>query len=367
MLLSTKPLIGSIAASIFLFAAVTRADTIRIGISAPLTGIQATSGNDVVSHLKAAVEDLNSKGEFGSHRGEIIALDDGYEVSRTKSNIGTLIKDARVHLLLNQIGSAHLAAAIPVIRGTGVTMFAPLSGPSSLYSIDLRPAIVPMRASYADEVKQQIKIFGSMGIRSIALVYQDDAFGQDVLKAWQTFGTEGTVSVRSRYPVARGNESIETEVDGALNSKPDAIVFALVSSPALRAIKYLRTKAPHMYPMLMSVAVTSEVIEASQGANRGTTLFSAVMPLPTTGSSKLLVDYLALRKKYSLKPSFRGLEAYVSLRVVAAEVKKMRTVTPQALGAALSNATSYTVSDVVLPAGEHRFSDVFAITKAGLL
>lgn len=346
----------------------TWAETVRIGISAPLTGIQAPSGQDVVTHLKATVEELNRRGDFGNHRVELNVMDDQYDTERTKSNVLSLIRDKHVHLLINQIGSAHISAALPIIQGSGVTLFAPLSGPANLYADGLRPSVVPLRASYSDEVRQQVRMLAAIGVTSVAIVYQNDSFGLDVIKAWHTHSVESGVKVVAQHPLERGNSEVEPIIDVALQKSPGAIVMALVSTPALRAAKHLRVKSNGLvYAVMMSVAATSEVITALQGTGRGTVLFSSVMPLPTSGSNRLLLDYADLRKKYSLKPSFRGLEAYVAMRIVAEQLRKMQSVTSQSLGLALANAQSFAVSDITMRAREPRFADVFAITRAGVL
>jgi len=345
------------------------ADTLRIGISAPMTGIQAAAGQDVVAHLQAGIAELNKRGEFGDHRVELFALDDGYDVQRTVSNVRQLVTDKHVHLLMNQIGSAHAAAILPIVQTSGVTLFAPLSGPRSLYAENLRPAVVPLRASYNDEVKQQIRALTATGVQTVSIVYQDDAFGQDVLKAWQDGIAGGTINIASTHALARGSAAVEPLVDAALKSGSGAIVLAVVSTPALAGATLIRKRAGSgVYAVLMSVAANSELIEAMTKSDaRGAVLFSSVMPIPTTGSNRLLRNYGELRKKYGLQASFRGLEAYASLLVVAEQVKRMARFSAPTLGAALAAAPSFTVSDVYFGSRNSRYAEVFAMTRHGLL
>ena len=361
-------LLRYVVASILIFSPSIFAETIRIGVSAPLTGIQAPSGLDVSAHLAAAMDQLNASGAFSPHRGELTVLDDVYDPEKTKANITLLIRERKVHLLMSQIGSAHIQASLPVIQGSGVTLFAPLAGPSSIYADTLRPSIVTLRGSYTDEVRQQVRLLHSMGVSSVAVVYQDDAFGKDILAAWTDQSATGGIALVAQVPVPRGVSAIEPMIDNALSKSPGAVILALVSTPALRAAKYVKLKQGNaVFSMLMSVAATSEVIEALKASGKGAVLFSSVMPLPSSGSSHLLLEYAELRKKYKLQPSFRGLEAYVALRIVADQVRKMSSVTPQTLGRALSDAQGFTVSDLVIRTREPRYAEVFAITRSGVL
>lgn len=345
------------------------AERVRIGVSAPLSGVQASSGNDVVSHLRAAVGELNEKGEFGTHQVDLVVVDDAYDPARTRSNVNTLLRDHGVQLLMAQIGSANIAAALAA-RGTGVTLYAPLAGPSALYDDAMRPAVVTLRASYADEVRQQERQLKAMGRTRIAVVYQEDAYGQDILAAWRQVRSD-QIQLVSEQAVRRGEPNPLQAVDAAMAAQPDAVVLALVASPAKVAAQRIRTSSTGaVIPVLMSAAITSEVITELTSPGRGIVLFSSVVPLPggaSSGSPLLLREYSAFRERHRLKPSVRGLEAYVAVRALAMQLRRMRVVSPQALGSALAATPSFTVADLTLRTREPRYSDVFAIARVGVL
>lgn len=346
------------------------AERVRIGVSAPLSGVQASSGNDVVSHLRAAVGELNEKGEFGTHQVDLVVVDDAYDPARTRSNVNTLLRDHGVQLLMAQIGSANIAAALEAARGTGVTLYAPLAGPSALYDDAMRPAVVTLRASYADEVRQQERQLKAMGRTRIAVVYQEDAYGQDILAAWRQVRSD-QIQLVSEQAVRRGEPNPLQAVDAAMATQPDAVVLALVASPAKVAAQRIRTSSTGaVIPVLMSAAITSEVITELTSPGRGIVLFSSVVPLPggaSSGSPLLLREYSAFRERHRLKPSVRGLEAYVAVRALAMQLRRMRVVSPQALGSALAATPSFTVADLTLRTREPRYSDVFAIARVGVL
>jgi branched-chain amino acid transport system substrate-binding protein len=343
------------------------AEAIRIGISAALSGIQSTTGKDVSGHAAAAIADLNATGGFGRHKAELLVIDDGYLPERTAANVETLTKDKRVHLVTNLIGSAHINAALPHLKSAGVTLFAPLSGPSSIYAAAMRPTVVPLRGSYWDEVREQVRLLTSMGVASVSLLYQDDDFGRDVLKAWKDAG-DGSPRIVSVVPVARGQAEVETMVDEALRLKPGAVVMALVPSAAARAVKRVKaTSGNAVYSVLTSASINSDVIDDLKGTGRGTILFSSVVPVLAGGSSQFLLDYTKFRKRHNLPASLRGLETYLTMQIVAEAVKRQAAPTAQSLGAALSEAQRFVVSDLVVRAKEPRYAEVFVISKSGAL
>lgn len=349
------------------------ADTVRVGVSAPLTGVQSASGNDVVNHLRAAVTELNAGNAFGAHTVELVVADDGYDPELTRRNVRAMIERERVLLLMNQIGSANIVAALNVARGSGVCLFAPLAGPSAIYDDALRPGLVTLRASYADEAAQQAKMLASMAIERVAIVYQDDAFGQDVLAAWRRAIDAQNGMVRTQLvaaiPLARGDSNTRQAIKQALQADPGAVILPLAGSLATQAARQVREA--RVIPMLMSVGVTSETISTlsdSPTGGSGIVLFSSVMPLPTGRAvSPLLRDYAEFRARNRLSPSFRGLEAYVSIRALAAQLRKLPRPSASALASALAAPPEHVVADTAFRTRAPRHVDIYAITRTGVL
>jgi len=351
-----------------LIPAVVLAEAVRIGISAPLSGVQAAAGDDVVRHLRSAIDDMNMGSEFGGHRVELIVHDDAYDPERTQKNVRALIDTGRVHLLIGQIGSANIAAALAAARGSGVSLFAPLAGPSSIYGEGMQPAVIALRASYPEEAAQQAKILTSMGVQRVAIVYQDDAFGQDVLGGWRraVAAPESPIEIVAAAPLSRGDTNVQRALQRALSQRPDAVVLPLAGSLATQAARLVREQ--RLVPVLMSVAITSESIADLGGATGGIVLFSSVMPLPDGRSgSALLREYGEFRARHGLSPSFRGLEAYVAIRAVSSTLRKLKSVTPAALGAALAAPAQHVVADTAFRTRAPRRVDVYAITRTGVL
>ena len=71
----TKLLLATVLVSFFAASAI-GADTIKIGLMAPLTGFAAADGASVQNSVKLAVERINNEGGILGKKVELIAYDD---------------------------------------------------------------------------------------------------------------------------------------------------------------------------------------------------------------------------------------------------------------------------------------------------
>jgi branched-chain amino acid transport system substrate-binding protein len=347
------------------------ADTLKIGTSLPMTGVQSTNGKEIHAHMVAAVKDLNAAGAFGRHKAEVQMIDDGYDPSRTKSNVTKLVNEG-THIIVNTVGAANLKAAIAGAEGSRVVIFGSVAGWNEAYSEKMRGRVVMLRASYQDEVKEQLGSIRAMGLTKVSIIYQDDSLGSDVLKGVDdALANFPDMRLLSKHPVVRNTDDVDGAVDTALSRSPDAIILALVSSPAKKALLRLQSERDKMgvgpYRVVFSMAATGENLAAAQSFTKGGVMFSSVTPNPTARTTKIALEYAKFRERHGLNQSFRGLEIWASMNALAQSVSKLSVVSAESVGSAVSGANGVTVFDHYFPLRGKRFVEVFYAGKNGIL
>jgi len=193
---------------------------ITIGMSAPLSGPNGAYGLDMRQTIKAYFEQLNKAGGINGRKLELVALDDGYETERTVANTKALLEEKNAFALLAYYGSSPTTEALNNIIGPAkVPLVGTISGASSLREpISANPNsryMFNVRASYADETEAMVNQLVSLGLKNIAVLYQNDGFGKSGLegvsaalkKHAQTPSAVGTVE-RNSVDVAKAVESI---------------------------------------------------------------------------------------------------------------------------------------------------------------
>lgn len=363
------------AFALFSLLGAVNADTLRIGATLPLTGAQAQSGQDALAYLRATVELINSEHLAGNHRMELVTADDGYDPAKSASNTEAMIRSSGVALMVNAIGTANIAAMSTPLKQHGVALWAPLSGPQIVYKRDGGSPVVPFRASYHDEIRQQATLLERMGVTSVAIVYTDDGFGADVLAGWDRFFAaqpNSALRVSGRFAVPRGSDNVSAAMQSALATRPTAIALGLVAGPAMKAVEQARNaRLPGLYVTLLSVSATAPVIARVRDIGGSGIIFSAVTrPASATRGLAIGRDFERLREQAKLADSWRGYECYLSLRILAEVLRQLpnRPITAEAVALALRNAAEVRVGgDRFRFNAETRFADVIYIGKSGFV
>src|SRR5207302_11208686 len=92
-----------------------------------------------------------------------------------------LIYEQNAFALIGYVGTPTSLPAIPVFTEARVPFFGPFTGAEALRA-SFNRYIFHVRASYYDETDKIVEQVLSIGGKSIAVFYQDDAYGQAGLK-----------------------------------------------------------------------------------------------------------------------------------------------------------------------------------------
>ncbi len=105
------------------------------GMSTALTGPAADLGDNMKAGVLAGFYRANKEGGIHGRPLRLIALDDGYEPSRTTPNIRKLIDQEHVLGIIGNVGTPTAMAALPIINEQHRLFFAPFTGAGILRKI----------------------------------------------------------------------------------------------------------------------------------------------------------------------------------------------------------------------------------------
>ena len=151
-------------------------ERIVLGQSAAFTGPAAQLGIQFHAGAKLYFDLLNAQGGVGRRAIEIRQLDDGYEPDRCVANTKKLIDDD-VFALFGYIGTPTSVAALPLATKARMPFFAPFTGAMALRD-PFSKTTFHLRASYNDETALIVKQLTNLGLKKIAVFYQNDAYGK---------------------------------------------------------------------------------------------------------------------------------------------------------------------------------------------
>lgn len=299
---------------------------ITIGMSGPFSGTNGAYGVDMRTVIQTYFDQVNKTGGVNGRRLELVALDDGYETDRTVANTKALIDEKNAFALLAFYGSSPTTEAMNKVFGPAkVPLLGTISGAGTLREpISQNPNsryMFNVRASYADETEAIVNQLVSLGLKNIAVFYQNDGFGKSGLEGVTVALKKHNLAPSVAATVERNSVDVAAAVDAISKAKPQAVVMVTLYKPTTAFVKAM--KKANQSPMFMTLSpVGTEQLVAELGPEARGIGISQVMPYPWNDIVPMVRDYQKLvggKGGYT----YYGIEAYAMARTLVDALKRM--------------------------------------------
>ncbi len=205
-------------------------DEIVLGVSAAFSGPSRGLGTELYRGAMSYFTHVNESGGVNGRRITLKLKDDGYQPGPCVQNTIELINDPSVFLLFGYVGTPTVTRILPILkkfRDEEVFLFFPFTGAEPQREAPYGEFAFNLRASYAQETAGLVNNFRDIGLRRIAMFYQQDAYGRS---GWagvrQALAAHGE-SIVGEATYTRGTqyeESMRAAVDILKASEPDAVI-----------------------------------------------------------------------------------------------------------------------------------------------
>lgn len=304
-------------AAAVLAAPVLRAQGERLVLaqSAPFTGPAAQLGIQFHAGAKLYLDQVNAQGGVNRRAVELVKADDGYEPDRCAENTRKLLNDDPL-ALFGYIGTPTSLAALPLATAGKAPFFAPFTGAMGLRQPFNRYAF-HVRASYNDETALIVRQLTSLGLKKIAVFYQNDAYGKAGLD-----GVELALSQQNAKPVAkatveRNSVDVAAAVKAIVPSQPDAIVQIGAYKACAAFIR--AAKAAGFGGTFFNVSfVGTQALADELGKDGAGVVVSQVMPSPYNAARPIAREFADAVKKAGgdYQANFSSMEGYLAAKVM---------------------------------------------------
>ena len=300
------------------------ADKIIFGQAAALDGPASALGQGMKLGLDAAFAEANKAGGVKGRKLELKSVDDGYEPTRSIEAVKKLLAEDKVFALAGAVGTPTAAATLPIATAAGAPFIGAFTGVESLRD-PYKPLVVNVRASYYEETEAMVEhLTKDLDASKIAIMYQDDAFGQAGLA-----GVKKALEKRKMELAAEGTfERNTTAVKGALlairKAEPDAVIMISPYKPAAEFIKL--AKQIKLAATFVNISfVGSDALAKELGSAGAGTVVTQVVPFPKDASVPVVARYQAALKAVGaeVEPGFVSLEGYLVGRAMVAALEKI--------------------------------------------
>ena len=300
---------------------------------------------------------------------EIRKLDDGYEPERCAANTRSLI-DAGVFALFGYIGTPTCMAALPMVTAERIPFIAPFTGAGSLREVNSK-SIFHLRASYEDEMALMVKHLTGLGMKRIAVFYQNDSFGKAGL-----VGVTKSLAQQNLKPVAvatveRNSVDVKGAVKTLLDAAPDAVVQVSVYKSSAAFIRLARD-AGYRGALYNTSGVGTQALAEELGKTAAGVVVTQVVPSPFDLSLQVSREFNNAVKAAgnTAQVTFSSMEGYLAAKMFTEGLRRGGGATREALVKGLESigTQSFGGFNVNLSASNHvasKFVEISMLTANG--
>ncbi|MDE4063231.1 MAG: ABC transporter substrate-binding protein [Pseudophaeobacter sp. bin_em_oilr2.035] len=343
------------------------ANNVSFAQVAAFEGPAAALGQGMRLGISAAFEEANAAGGVHGRTLTLDSMDDGYEPDRSAALVKSVV-DANDHIgLIGAVGTPTASATQPIATAANVPFIGPFTGAGFLRDAS-HGNIFNVRATYATETEAWIEyLVDQQGMKSIALLYQDDGFGRVGLagvtaaleKRGMTLAAEGTYT--------RNTTAVKKALLTIRKAKPDAVVMVGAYKPVAEFIKLSRKLKLDATFVNISF-VGSEALAQELGDEGEGVIISQVVPFPWDSSIPVVAQYTEALKAYdaAAKPGFVSLEGYIVGRLAIKALEDAgKDLTRESFLAALSGLSTVDLggAKMVFGANDNQGMDDVFLTR----
>ena len=223
--------------------------------------------------------------------------------------------------LFGYVGTPTSNAVLPIFTEAKVPFFGAFTGAESLRN-PLNRYIFNVRASYFEETEKIVEQLTNLGVKNIAVLYQDDAYGKAGLAGMERAMAKRNMKIAALGTVERNTVKVDAAVNALVPKLPDVIVM-ISAYKSIAAFVRAAKKAGYVGQFHNVSFVGSRALAEELGAEGYGVAISQVMPFPFTQNSPLVREYLvALKASGSAPPSYTSLEGFVAAKVFVEGLKR---------------------------------------------
>ncbi|HJV76159.1 MAG TPA: ABC transporter substrate-binding protein [Noviherbaspirillum sp.] len=335
-------------------------DTIVIGQAIDLSGPNASIGRDYVAGIKTYFDMVNSVGGINGKRVQYIVRDDQGRPEISARAASELIEQEHVEYLFGSVGDDTVRAVLeaPAFKRSGHILFAPLAAAD--YASGAR--VLFWRPGYKQELRHIFDHFSKLGISDIGIAYQDSPANQEAYRSLSALIQERRIKLTGTARIAVDNQ-VAKEAASLAASKPG---FVLVIADTISTALFLKEFRKHNAQTFVagtSLINLSTLNELAGARAAEWTVFSQVVPSPTSGTTLIQLEHLNMMKKYRDEAvSSLTLEGFAAAKALGKAIQQAKRGNRSALPELMAQRRTIDLGGLTMaPGNNNRLSNYLDI------
>ena len=285
---------------------------IKLGGSVPLSG-EASLAANVALGAEYYFKYVNDRGGVFGRKISYKYLDDGYDPGRAVQNTIRLVQQEQVFAMFNTLGTANNLAIRKYLNDNGVPQLFVAAG-ATTFGRDYRK--YPWTIGYIPTYSEEGKIYGKYVLAKIkkpriAVLYQDDDYGRDLLGGLQKGLGKKAKAIVSKVGYDPTSSDVQGEVARLKASNANVFMIFAFGKFSLQAFNSVARLSwhPQIFVNDVSSASTLMAIVPQKAANGSISIVFGKDPAaPLWKRDKGIRLFQSILKKYGSGVSSRDLK-----------------------------------------------------------
>jgi branched-chain amino acid transport system substrate-binding protein len=317
------------------------ASEILIGSCSALDGPARQLGLQMVMGATAYFNMINEQGGVNGRKLRLVAYDDGYDPEKAPECFRRLQKD-NIFVGAFFVGTPTAAKYLPLAEERKLPVVGLFTGAQFLYE-PFHHYVINIRASYFDETREQVDNLLAIGMKKIAVIHPNDAFGAAVLDGVKAAMKRHGMIPSTVASYQRNTIDVIQAVETVQHAGADAVVLVGPYAPVAEIVH--KARRDNWSPLFLTVSFvgTDDFIHEAGPDAEGTVITQVVPPYSSTELPTVDLYRRQLAKYFATaKPGFVSLEGFVDAMVLVEGLKRAgKNPTRESLIRALESIHDY--------------------------
>jgi branched-chain amino acid transport system substrate-binding protein len=326
--------------SLFVGAAAA-AETVKIGMLAPLTGFAAADGASALNSVKIAVDQVNGKGGILGKKVQLIVYDDRADAKEAVALAYKLIEQDKIAAFVAGSYSLPTRAVAPIFQEEKI----PLVAAYAIHPDVTKAGEYCFRNGFLGTVEGKAAAYTAYKLlhaKTVALLTSDNDFGRTLVEGFKMYQAKHANDMKIVYEQAYpfSEKDFKPYLSKIKEANPDVIFasgYYFQTGPLLKQARELGIKSKVLGEEGADSPKLAEIAgEAAEGFYIVTN-FDRDDPRPVV--QNFLKEY---RRRFKIEPDMVGASAYDGFMIIIDAMRKTKTVTnPTAIRMAISKTTEF--------------------------
>ena len=295
---------------------------IKIGLLAPLTGVVASGGKEMVEGVQFYLD--QAKGEIAGRKVELVIEDDASNPDTALQKARRLVEQGNCHMLIGDLLANTGLAVANYVKRTGTPYFIPIIAADDLTQRQRIRNVIRVAGYSASAFTHPFGDWArKQGYKKIATISQDYTFGHEQCGGLAQVFTEGGGEIVQQFWHPLNTADFSPYLGQLADLKVDAIFAMETGADATRFIQqYASFGLKGKIPLLGAMNATDQSVIRTMGDECEGIIaaahFAEGSDNPVT--QKFTHDYEA---KYGKIPSLYGFSMYSGIMWVSQAIEKL--------------------------------------------